>query len=95
VPDTFGTDLHQSSANGPVIDMAHVLGKVLSMGVPLHRAVAGVTTRAAAAIGRPELGVLREGGQADIVVFRVRRGHFGYTDCGLARIAAGSGWRSI
>lgn len=84
-PDSFGTDLHQGSANAGVIDMAHVLGKMLSLGVPLHHVVAGVTARPAAAIHRPDLGVLRPGAPADIAVFHVRRETVGYTDCGLAR----------
>jgi dihydroorotase len=38
-------------------------------------------------IGRPALGTLRPGAEADIAVFQVREGAFGFADCGRARLA--------
>jgi dihydroorotase len=84
VPDTFGTDLHQGNLNGPVVDMQTTLGKVLSMGVSVVRMVEGVTVNAARAIRRPELGTLSVGAEADVAVFAVEKGRFGYSDCGHA-----------
>ncbi len=84
VPDTFGTDLHQGNQNGPVVDMQTTLGKVLSMGISVVRMVEGVTVNAARAIRRPELGTLSVGAEADLAVFAVEKGRFGYSDCGHA-----------
>jgi len=84
VPDTFGTDLHQGNLNGPVVDMQTTLGKVLSMGVSVARVVEGVTVNAARAIRRTELGTLSVGAKADVAVFAVEKGRFGYSDCGHA-----------
>ena len=57
--------------------MARTLSLRLNRGEPFTELIAGATVRAAAAIGREELGLLREGGAADIALFTVERGNFG------------------
>lgn len=86
VPDTLGTDLHGGNVNGPVVDMANVLSKIVAMGVPRPEAIRRATVNPARAIGRPELGTLAPGSEADVAVLRVEHGRFGYSDCGQARM---------
>jgi dihydroorotase len=88
VPDTISTDLHTGNLNGPVVDMATTMGKVLAMGVPLAEVVARATVAPARAIGRPELGTLGPGAEADVAVLALEEGEFGFVDCGRTRLAA-------
>ena len=44
------------------------------------------TVTPAEAIGRPELGTLSEGAEADVAVLEVRSGAFSLQDCGYTRI---------
>lgn len=85
LPDTLSTDLHVKNVNGPVFDMLTTLSKMLNLGMTLPEVIARSTAAPARAIGRPELGTLTPGAEADIAVLRVREGRFGYTDCGRAR----------
>ncbi|WP_308425748.1 amidohydrolase/deacetylase family metallohydrolase [Dyadobacter beijingensis] len=84
-PNSFGTDLHRFSMNSAMKDMANVMSKFMAMGIPLERVVEIASWNAAGAIGHPELGNLKEGNAADIALFRVREGRFGFMD------SAGSG----
>lgn len=86
LPDTISTDLHSRNVNGPVLDMATTMSKFLAMGVSLEDVIRRSTVNAARAIRRPELGTLSVGGEADVAVFRLRSGRFGYVDCGQAKI---------
>jgi dihydroorotase len=86
VADTISTDQHQGSVNGPVFDQLMVMSKMLCLGLPLDDVIRRSTSAAGAAIGRPELGRLDEGGEADVALLRMERGAFGYWDCGRGRI---------
>lgn len=86
-PDTISTDLHMANINGPVISMAHTMSKFLNMGMPLEEVIRRSTVIPAQVIGRPALGTLRPGAEADIAVFQVREGAFGFADCGRARLS--------
>jgi dihydroorotase len=87
VPDSISTDLHTGNLNGPVIDMAETMGKVLAMGVPLAEVIARSTVAPAREIGHPELGTLTPGAAADVAVFALDEGEFGFVDCGKTRLA--------
>jgi dihydroorotase len=68
-PDTISTDLHSLSIRGPVGDLPRTMAKLLNLGMPLTEVVRAATVRPAAVIGRSEtLGILREGGVADVAV---------------------------
>jgi dihydroorotase len=82
VPDSISTDLHTGNLNGPVIDMATTMSKVLAMGVPLAEVIARSTVAPAREIGHPELGTLTPGAEADVAVFALEEGEFGLVDCG-------------
>jgi dihydroorotase len=85
-PDTISTDFHMANVNGPVVGMLHTMSKCLAMGMPLREVIARSTAEPARLIGRPELGTLAVGAEADVAVLRHHRGRFGYADCGRARL---------
>ena len=74
------------SVNGPVVDMITTMSKMLAMGVPLEEVIRRSTVNPAKEIRRPELGTLTVGREADIAVIELRRGKFGYVDCGRAKL---------
>src|SRR6266568_3007327 len=84
VPDSMSTDLH--SGNYTVLSMSNVLSKFLNMGVSLSDLIRRATANPAHEIHRPELGTLSVGREADIAVLEELRGHFGYIDCGYAKM---------
>lgn len=79
-PDVISTDLHTESMNAGMKDLTNVMSKFLCMGMPLKEVISRVTSRPAAAIRRPALGQLSVGSVADIAVFDVQEGNFGYLD---------------
>ncbi len=79
-PDFISTDLHTESMNAGMKDLTNVMSKFLSMGMPLKDVIARVTSKPAAVIRRPALGHLGVGAVADIAVFEVEEGRFGYLD---------------
>jgi dihydroorotase len=85
-PDSISTDLHMSSINGPAFSMQHTMSKCLCMGMPLSEVIMRSTVAPAREIGRPELGTLSVGAEADVAVFGRLEGLFGFTDCGRARL---------
>lgn len=87
-PDTLSTDLHMANINGPVISMLTTMSKYLGIGMPLPEVIRRSTVLPAKLIRRPDLGTLSVGAEADVAVFKLLEGAFGYTDCGRARIIA-------
>jgi dihydroorotase len=87
VPDSISTDLHIHSVNNTVGDMQTTMSKVLNMGVPLQDVIRRSTSNPAREIGHPELGNLSVGACADVAVFDLRRGQFGFVDCGCAKLS--------
>jgi dihydroorotase len=86
LPDSISTDLHTGNVNGPVIDMLTTMNKVLNMGVPLADVIARSTVAPAREIGRPELGTLSPGAEADVAVLTLATGACSYVDCGGVRL---------
>jgi len=85
-PETLSTDLHMGNIIGPVLSMQNTMSKYLSMGMPLREVIERSTVLPAKAIRRPELGSLHIGAEADVAVFKLMEGDFGFTDCGRARM---------
>jgi dihydroorotase len=79
-PNSFGTDLHRFSMNSGMKDMANVMSKFMALGLSLEQVIAIATWNPAKAIHHEELGNLKEGGIADIVIMRVHDGTFGFMD---------------
>jgi dihydroorotase len=84
IPDSMSTDLHTGDLT--ILSMSNVMSKFLSMGVPLNDLIRRSTVNPAREIHRPELGTLSVGKEADIAVLEELQGHFGYIDCGYAKI---------
>lgn len=79
-PDSISTDLHTGSMNGSMMDMPTTMSKMLALGVPLGEVIRESTVNPAAMIGRPELGHLSVGAPADIAVWQLMQGDFGFMD---------------
>jgi dihydroorotase len=85
-PDSISTDLHINNVNGPVVDMLTTMSKFLNMGMGLQELIYRSTVTPAQEIGRPELGTLSPGAEADVAVLKLQEGSFGFSDCGRARM---------
>lgn len=85
-PDSISTDLHTGSMNGAMIDMPTTMSKFLALGMPLKEVVLRSTWNPAQMIQRPELGHLSVGAEADIAVWQLAKGEFGYADAAGGRI---------
>ncbi|MEO7329502.1 MAG: amidohydrolase/deacetylase family metallohydrolase, partial [Minicystis sp.] len=78
--DTLSTDMHRVSLHGSMHDLPSVLSKLGALGMSLSERIRRSTEVPARAIGRPALGRLVEGGEADIAVLDVEKGRFVFTD---------------
>jgi dihydroorotase len=85
-PDSISTDLHIGNVNGPVVDMLTTMSKILNIGMPLQEVIYRSTVTPAQEIGRPELGHLSVGAEADVAVLKLQEGSFGFVDCGRAKM---------
>ncbi len=87
-PDSISTDLHVGSMNKGMKDMDNVMDKFLAMGVSMDDVIAWSTVNPAKEIKHEELGNLSPGSVADVAVFRLEKGAFGYVDMYNARMKA-------
>lgn len=85
-PDVVSTDLYTQSMNGGMKDLTNVMSKFLNMGMTIQEVVFRTTANPARIINRPELGNLAEGAEADVAVFNLREGDFGFLDVRGARL---------
>jgi dihydroorotase len=77
-PTTISSDLHTGSMNGPMKSMENLMGLFMATGMPLKDVVAASTWHPAKAIKREELGNLSVGSVADIAIFKINEGQFGW-----------------
>jgi dihydroorotase len=80
IADVISSDLHIGSMNSGMKDMANLLSKFLNMGLSLNDVILRATWNPAKVIKRLELGNLTEGTEADVAVFSLRKGDFGFLD---------------
>jgi len=64
--------------------MPMTMSKLMNLGMPLNEAIFRSTVEPARVIDRPELGALSPGAEADVAVFELEKGDFGFIDSGLA-----------
>ena len=81
-PNSISTDLHTGSMNGGMKDMSNVMSKLMNIGLTLNEVIVMSTWTPAQVINRKEFGHLSVGALADIAVFSVDKGTFGFTDVG-------------
>jgi dihydroorotase len=79
-PDSISTDLHGDSMNAGMMDMPTTMSKFLAMGEPLMQVIRESTINPAVEIHHPELGHLAVGAPADVAVWELRSGDFGFYD---------------
>lgn len=80
IPNTISTDYHTGSMNGGMKDQSNVMSKFLNMGMTMPQVIAASTWKPAQVIHREELGHLSQGAVADVAIFGVRKGKFGFID---------------
>jgi dihydroorotase len=87
-PDTISSDAHIRSTRLSMKDLPTVMSKMLAAGLPLKTIVELTTIAPAKLIKRPALGHLDVGGEADVAVFGMRKGTFGFADGSNVRVPA-------
>jgi dihydroorotase len=80
IVDVISSDLHVGSMNSGMKDMSNLLSKFMAMGLSIQDVIARATWKPAQVIKHPELGNLSEGSVADIAVFSLIKGDFGFLD---------------
>lgn len=85
-PNSFGTDLHRFSVNAGMKDMLNVMSKYMAIGMKLEDVILHATWAPAKAIRRHDLGHLGKGAAADVAVWSMRSGKFGFVDAGGNKI---------
>lgn len=86
LPDSISSDLHITSMNAGMKDMPNVMSKFLALGLPVDQVVEFSTWNPARELRHEELGNLSTGSVADVAVFRLERGKFGFADVYGARL---------
>lgn len=79
-PNSISTDLHAESMNGGMKDMSNVMSKFLNLGMTLHEVIERSTWNPAQIIKREDLGHLSSGVGADVAIFKLEEGQFGFID---------------
>lgn len=85
-PNTISTDLHTGSMNSGMKTLANVMSKFLNLGMGIEDVILRTTWNPAQTIQRPDLGHLDVGAVADVAVFNLRSGDFGFIDTGGGRM---------
>ncbi len=80
MPNSISTDLHTGSMNGGMKNMLNVMSKMLNLGMPLNAVIERSTWKPAKIIEHEELGHLSTGACADIALFKLKEGKFGFID---------------
>ena len=65
---------------GGMKDLTNVISKFLAMGMSLPEAIKRSTSNPARVINRNELGNLSVGAEADVAIFSLKKGDFGFID---------------
>lgn len=79
-PNTISTDGHGRSILSGMKDMSNVMSKFLNLGMTIQEVITVSTWAPAQVIKHEELGHLTIGAEADITIFKIRTGDFGFMD---------------
>ena len=85
-PNVISTDLHAESMNSGMKDLSNLMSKFLNIGMSIQDVILRTTWNPANVIKRPDLGHLSVGAEADIAVFNIRKGDFGFIDIRKTKI---------
>jgi dihydroorotase len=86
LPDSISTDLHFESMNLGMKDILNVADKLLALGETIPRVFQQMTWNPAREIKQEQLGHLSPGAVADVSVFSVEHGKFGFIDTQNTRL---------
>jgi len=81
-PNSISTDLHTGSMNAGMKDMSNIMSKLMNIGLTLNEVIVMSTWTPAQIIKKTELGHLSVGALADVAIFSVDKGNFGFVDVG-------------
>jgi imidazolonepropionase len=93
VPLAVATDYNPGTSPSADLWLAATLSTI-ALGLTVEEAVLGITRHAARAVGRPELGQIREGGPADLAIVEPAAG-FPATAAGLVQPLGGQRVRAV
>lgn len=77
-PNSISTDIHIESMNSAMKDMPNIMSLFMAMGMPFEDVITASTWNPAKEIQREDLGNLDVGAVADIAIFDLVDGHFGF-----------------
>lgn len=77
-PNSISTDLHTGSMNNAMKNMPNIMSLFMALGMDLQSVIKASTWNPAQEIKRPDLGNLSVGAEADIAIFTLRNGEFGF-----------------
>lgn len=80
LPNSISSDLHVANMNAGMKDMSNIMSKFLNIGMSLNDVILRSTWNPATYIKRTDLGHLSVGAEADIAVFNLKSGNFGFID---------------
>ncbi|SDM50905.1 dihydroorotase [Daejeonella rubra] len=79
-PNSISTDMNKGAINGAMKDLQTVMSRFLAMGMDLPEVIRASTSNPAMEIKREDLGNLSIGSGADVAIFNMRDGKFGFFD---------------
>src|SRR5438105_219381 len=79
-PNSISTDIHTHSMNNAMKDILNVMSKLMAIGMSADKVIEATTWNPAREIKHEELGHLSQGAIADIAIFSMRTGKFGFFD---------------
>jgi dihydroorotase len=80
IADVISSDLHTGSMNSGMKDMSNLMSKFLCLGLPLKEVILRSTWIPAKILKRDDLGSLNVGNEADLAIFSLSKGSFGFLD---------------
>jgi dihydroorotase len=80
LPDSISTDLHVGSMNNGMKDILNVADKLLVVGETIPQVIAQMTSHPAHEIKQEQYGNLSVGSIADVAIFSIENGNFGFVD---------------
>jgi dihydroorotase len=80
IADVISSDLHTGSMNSGMKDMSNLMSKFLCLGLPLKEVILRSTWIPAKILKRNDLGSLNVGNEADLAIFSLSKGSYGFLD---------------
>jgi dihydroorotase len=96
-PDTISTDLHRYCVEDPFhVDLLNTMSKFLVLGMTLEDVILKSTHNPAKALHREgEIGTLRKGAVADVLVFEEEEGEFEFLDTHFRSVKGGRRLKAV